>query len=183
MIRFIVLGRRLRTYKKPKTGTPCGYCFERLATGFDHLVPVSYRLDNCDSNLYPACIRCNRLAGNLLFDSIEEKREYVRKRLIERGEWFPEDLRELPAIFPTKTQVAEILRPQLPLDKMGKRASQKIYRQPAKNWPIVACCFCENLYVRRWDHQKLCCVTCRSARTIYRKWLIFFKADFRAFLC
>jgi len=33
----------------------------------------------------PCCVRCNAIVGAKLFNSIEEKREYVRQRYIEKA--------------------------------------------------------------------------------------------------
>lgn len=72
--------------KVPK-GTPCGYCFSNWASGWDHLIPRSYKADHKVPNLHPSCLRCNNLLGNTMFDSIEEKMKYVRSKLIALGEW------------------------------------------------------------------------------------------------
>lgn len=93
-----------RTTRKPPLDMPCGYCFSNPATGYDHLVPWSYRPDNSDGNLYPSCKRCNGIAGNMIFGTLEAKREYVRSRLVERGEW---GLQELPESSGTEKEVLQ----------------------------------------------------------------------------
>lgn len=61
--------------------TPCGYCFERWAEVYDHILPKSYGGSNSRSNLLPACSRCNGLVGSRVFDSLEEKRNFIRREL------------------------------------------------------------------------------------------------------
>jgi 5-methylcytosine-specific restriction endonuclease McrA len=80
-------GKPYRTTRRIPKDTPCGYCFDRWATTWDHLLPVSYRLDNSLPNLHPACRRCNNLLSNTMFEKVEEKREYVRTKLTEQGKW------------------------------------------------------------------------------------------------
>ena len=68
---------------------PCGYCFSNWATEWDHLLPRAYRTRgaNKSTNLYPSCHRCNLLASDHVFDSLEAKRDFVQRRLKERHEW------------------------------------------------------------------------------------------------
>ena len=74
------MGHR-RYLAPPGFNTPCGYCFENEATGWDHLIPVSAGgLDNTD-NLFPSCKICNSLLSNFIFETIEAKRAYVKHRL------------------------------------------------------------------------------------------------------
>jgi len=112
---------------------PCGYCFQEWATGYDHLVPYSKGGLTVDSNLYPACRRCNGLLAAKMFNSIEEKREYVRNRLIEKGVWkvpsLQEQIRE-EEISSTVRQ-AEVSKAVLGLDPpkdkpSGRRAQGKV---------------------------------------------------------
>jgi len=106
-----------RTRSRPRAGTPCGYCFQNWATGWDHLIPFSYRADNRRLNLYPSCRRCNSILGNKIFQTIEDKREYVRSRLIEMGKWkIPsgENLPSLPEVIYPKEKMAEVLQQRLP---------------------------------------------------------------------
>jgi hypothetical protein len=66
------IGRRI-----PRN-TPCGYCFEKWATCWDHIIPYSLGGPTNTDNLMPACRACNAMLSDKVFDSIEEKREYVR---------------------------------------------------------------------------------------------------------
>src|SRR3954469_8690012 len=105
-----------RTQRKVPPHTPCGYCFSEWATGWDHLIPWSYRPDDSPINLYPSCKRCNCLLYNTMFATLREKREYVRKELISRGEWkLPELWQELPQ----EEGAPEVLRGILSLEGLG----------------------------------------------------------------
>lgn len=99
-------------------GTPCGYCFDEWAKVWDHLQPYSKHGLTIPENLYPSCARCNGLLSNLSFPTIQEKREYVRTTLIERGDWNPimEGAAFMPDVQSTVSEDAEdsdILQPGL----------------------------------------------------------------------
>jgi hypothetical protein len=66
---------------------PCGYCFSEWATCYDHIKPVSFGGTNRRDNLYPACQRCNGILSGKVFDSLGEKRDYLRQVLIQRNKW------------------------------------------------------------------------------------------------
>lgn len=129
--------RRRSSKRQIPDWTPCGYCFARWATTWDHLTPWSKGGLTVAGNLYPSCPRCNHLLSNLSFDTIQEKREYVRTVLIERGQWkpslegetvvsvMPEDVRE-------DAEDAALLQPGLP--KKGLGAGQEEY-DPMPNMP------------------------------------------------
>jgi len=87
------------TSRRPEAGTPCGYCYEREATVYDHMIPRSFGGTNDLSNLMPSCQPCNGLLGDKVFDSIQARREFVRAR--RAGE---------PPVFPF---VEHVLRPLL----------------------------------------------------------------------
>ncbi len=59
-----------------RDGEVCQYCLYP-AEAVDHVVPQSYCLDNSMDNLVAACGRCNRHASNLMFNSFEEKKDYI----------------------------------------------------------------------------------------------------------
>ena len=61
-------------------GKTCFYCRDQIATSIDHIVPFSWDNDNDISNLVPACLFCNALAGNKHFEDIEHKRQYILSR-------------------------------------------------------------------------------------------------------
>lgn len=74
--------RERKYIPKPQNRTPCYYCGERFATGFDHIIPLHYGgAETNPDNLMPCCIRCNRLLGTKVFNNAAEKREYVLCRL------------------------------------------------------------------------------------------------------
>ena len=110
---------RKRTRKRVPRDTPCGYCFDNWATGWDHIIPISQGGGNQDENLYPSCKRCNSLLHDKLFSSIEEKREYVRTTLIERGQWSVPELRE--EVY-AEAPVAEVLLERVPMGTMEQSA-------------------------------------------------------------
>ena len=108
---------------KPKGRIPCGYCFSRWATGYDHLVPVSYGDGkvHAQSNLYPCCRRCNLLLSNLIFPTLEAKREYVRQRLIQKGKW---KLPELQPGIHEDSPTSEVLLSKMPVVALEREASR-----------------------------------------------------------
>lgn len=56
----------------------CVYCGGDAHT-VDHIIPYSYQPNNKPDNLVAACIDCNLIAGDHVFDSFEEKAEFVRR--------------------------------------------------------------------------------------------------------
>src|ERR1035437_6419703 len=117
------------TRRRIPDGTPCGYCFNEWATAWDHLQPYSKCGLTIPSNLYPSCRHCNAILYNLSFPSIEEKREYVRNTLIERGEWNPimegaDFMSDVPDAVSEEAEDAEILQPGLPQARMVGRSEQ-----------------------------------------------------------
>jgi len=72
--------------------TPCGYCYQEWATVWDHVIPRSRGGKSTRDNLEPACYRCNRMLAARVFESLRDKKEWVRTRLIKQGVWrFPEE--------------------------------------------------------------------------------------------
>lgn len=60
-------------------GAMCVYCHRQVATQIDHILPMSYASNHRISNLVSCCAWCNMLAGNLIFDSFDEKYDYIQK--------------------------------------------------------------------------------------------------------
>lgn len=119
-------------------GTPCGYCFNDWATVWDHLQPYSKRGLTIPGNLYPSCKRCNSLLSNLSFPTIQEKREYVRSTLIERGDWNPimegaAFMPDVPDSFPEDTEDAEVLQPSLPQTGLDTRSEKHLHLSDLPN--------------------------------------------------
>jgi len=75
--------------RKPPVDTPCGYCFQQWATIYDHMRPRRLGGNSTLQNLHPSCLRCNTVLAGHCFNSIEERREYVRQVLIEKRKWTP----------------------------------------------------------------------------------------------
>jgi HNH endonuclease len=134
-------GRRAR--KSPPSGTPCGYCFERWATVYDHLWPRSAGGSNGDDNLYPSCKRCNAFLSAKCFSTIQQKREYVRSTLIERGIW------KLPRVseeVSESTEMAEVLLPSLPMGCVEPKTP--------------TCEQCGRSFIRNSHNQRFCSYNC-----------------------
>lgn len=76
-----------RFYTRISKSNRCQYCGEH-ATTEDHFVPISVaahliRSGIRPNNLFllPACLECNVLAGDAVFDSIEEKRKFIQDKI------------------------------------------------------------------------------------------------------
>ena len=57
----------------------CIYCGSYADT-VDHVVPYSYSLNSREENLAASCLECNLIAGSRVFNSFEEKKEYILQR-------------------------------------------------------------------------------------------------------
>lgn len=118
--------RRRVSHAKIPEWTPCGYCFSRWATVWDHLQPWSKGGQTTKANLYPACPRCNSLLRDLSFKTIQEKREYVRSTLIDANQWNPtmEGEVTLPHLSDNvreNAKTSKVLRPTVPEKGLGDR--------------------------------------------------------------
>jgi len=86
---FFSSGIRTQTYKKHwgdlvlAYGQICYYCGE-FATCIDHIVPVSFGGGNNISNLVLSCSWCNLLAGDNVFETLDEKQDYILIRRARR---------------------------------------------------------------------------------------------------
>lgn len=82
--------RKRKTYKKhwpiliQVYGQICQYCGE-FATHIDHVVPVSYGGSHDFDNLVLSCAQCNLTASDKVFDSFNDKFEYIRKKRRRKG--------------------------------------------------------------------------------------------------
>lgn len=72
-------------------------------------------------NLYPCCKECNNLLSDLIFNSIEEKRAYVRSKRIYRGSW--DQLPLLREADTKSTQGENILLETMQVGSMGQTTS------------------------------------------------------------
>ena len=152
-----------RTRRQIPPFTPCGYCFERWATDWDHILPVSYRLDNSEGNLMPCCRRCNGFAGNLIFDSVEAKREYIRCRLKTKSR--DAAMQAMQHKIQTKEVAPEILLPEVPVEIMGRCKPSK-HHYPAREIRLryerqVICPECDRLFWQNHTAHFFCSTKCR----------------------
>lgn len=75
--------QRSRKYRKywdeliDRYGRTCFYCRDEIAVVIDHVIPWDWDNDNSIENLVPACILCNSLASDKIFDDVERKRQYI----------------------------------------------------------------------------------------------------------
>jgi hypothetical protein len=78
--------KRSLTYKKywkeltDRYGFRCFYCRQEIASTIDHVVPYDWDGDNSIENLVPACLLCNCLASDKVFEDVEHKRQYILER-------------------------------------------------------------------------------------------------------
>lgn len=63
-----------------RDGYTCVYCGEPT-NGIDHVMPVSYRVNDHPSNLVACCLTCNMIAGDKWFPDLEAKKAHIRERL------------------------------------------------------------------------------------------------------
>ena len=63
----------------------CVYC-GGTATEVEHIKPYSKFKDNSEQNLAAACVYCNAAAGDLEFETFEQKKDYILKRRTEKLE-------------------------------------------------------------------------------------------------
>lgn len=68
-----------------RDGYTCQYCgyniydfSESKQLSVDHIVPYSYALSLGEDNLITSCMECNQKISNKIFNSLEEKKEYIR---------------------------------------------------------------------------------------------------------
>lgn len=113
-----------RLYPKTPKDTLCGYCQRRTATGYDHVVPYSYGGPTKPDNLFPCCRRCNSILGNKLFNSIEEKRIYVKQWLI-RKRGSRHDLPNLPDGIHREERASEVLQPEVSIPRLASEETSK----------------------------------------------------------
>lgn len=87
------------TWAHQTYGSVCVYCGAHGNT-VDHVIPWTFIQDQGRTNLVTACRVCNGIAGNLVFDSFDSKRAYVRNRRQELGYPMRVDQPESPVIPP-----------------------------------------------------------------------------------
>ncbi len=149
--------RRRSTGAEIPPNMPCGYCFSRWATQWDHLMPYAHGGLTEAGNLYPSCRRCNMMLGHKVFGSIEEKRDYARSVLVAAGQWqggFA--TRDLPDLQePVSTDTApEILQPEVSVELVAPPKNRRIK-------PPRPCAVCSKPVYG----MKYCSHTCQHAYT------------------
>lgn len=92
----IVQRKLLKTKDLPRI---CMYCGDP-ATDREHVVPKSIVGENTDKVW--SCSECNSIASDSLFETIEEKGEYIRaklkhkyKKILEAAEWSDDEIEEM----------------------------------------------------------------------------------------
>lgn len=122
-------------------GDNCVYCGE-LATGWDHLVPVSFASMLAavgiwiESPILPCCSSCNTLAGSMVFKSVGAKRRFIQQRLrtkyadiINMPAW--SEVQQARLGFNLRTKIkADLEKQKWLLGRLGFRSS--FQQKPAK---------------------------------------------------
>lgn len=70
--------RKLRNAVLMRDGCACRYCGAEARMA-DHVVPRRRGGADALDNLVACCAPCNKAAGNLLFPSLDAKRDHIRK--------------------------------------------------------------------------------------------------------
>ena len=55
-----------------------------LKINWDHFTPYAYGFNNKSSNFVASCNICNRLKSSKVFDTIDEAKEYMKKRWLDK---------------------------------------------------------------------------------------------------
>ncbi len=135
--------------------TPCGYCFSRWATGYDHILPWSAGGLDLMPNLYPCCRRCNSILGSQIFKTLEEKREYVRTWLIQHGKWDTAEVSSVP----------EPIYQEAPPDLLQRQVSVECLAPTKNTGPtpkgFIVCPGCDERFRPSTHRQFFCSVHCR----------------------
>ena len=61
------------------------YKFYTVEVRWDHFSPFSYSYNNKHNNFVASCQICNKIKTNLMFETVEEVRDYVKYRRAKRG--------------------------------------------------------------------------------------------------
>ena len=124
-----------RSSQRNLKSTPCGYCFSSWATCWDHIIPYVYGGATIEDNLYPSCRRCNSILSDKVFDSLEEKREYIREELIRRNEWDKPPNGRVPHLrdyVPKKKLPTKVLPPKVQIQRLGPETTKTVWE-----WSLV----------------------------------------------
>jgi len=97
--------RAVREAILKRDGYRCRYCGDNAET-VDHVIPVAFVPIHTAANLVAACGRCNRKASDMVFLSLNEKREFIlensRSRTKKIPIWLLRDVAELGHTLKTK---------------------------------------------------------------------------------
>jgi len=77
-----------------------------LRTEWDHVVPFSYSRNNRESNFVASCQICNGYKGALIFNAVEECRDYIKIRWEEKKY---SDMRPMWGELHRETRISKIL--------------------------------------------------------------------------
>jgi len=105
--------KRLMHSLNPKEGEPCVYC-GALSTDKEHVTPLSwieytlemracgFEIEVPKEVIVPSCHECNCIAGDIVFKSFKEKKEYIKEHLYKKykkflryPEWEEKEIMEL----------------------------------------------------------------------------------------
>ena len=76
--------KQKRLYVMRRDKGRCRYCGNIGAFMADHVIPRKKGGSDKVKNLVLCCGRCNKLAGNKVFASFDEKRQWIRENLPQR---------------------------------------------------------------------------------------------------
>lgn len=69
----------VREYILERDAFMCAYC-DGEADCVDHIIPYAYCQSHDVDNLVAACMDCNLIASDKIFESLSKKREYIRHK-------------------------------------------------------------------------------------------------------
>jgi len=105
----------------------CVYCGEDANTT-DHVIPISYYYSGerknkhltseyGKENLVDCCRQCNSIAGNKVFNNVEEKRKYIQERLTEKYKkvinmpfWSEEELKQMKGLLYKEIKIQQLAK-------------------------------------------------------------------------
>lgn len=103
-----------------------GYVFYRgelrkVRLTWDHMAPYSYTLNNHAENFAATCQFCNAWKSSLIFKTVDEVRIYVETKWQSEGRNSARELRELQKEISCQAEVAEVLQPAMPVQKVERK--------------------------------------------------------------
>lgn len=105
----------------------CVYCGDDADTK-DHIIPITFyhtgnrkdthtRHRGIRENLVDCCRQCNSIAGNTYFDNIDDKKEYIREKLIKKYKslinipyWEEDEILELSHLLQVEVRIKQLAR-------------------------------------------------------------------------